>query len=232
MSRWAASMKTPVGLLLILSLAPCGARSADLTPFVQEHRVGVIVDKLSMPPGLRKDLISGLTNRILIRLDLLQEGRPPNRKVADVTIRYDLWEETFSMDTRIDNELVSSQTCRRVDEVISMLSHIRLPAAFIADPGARGSQLMLTAEVLFNPVDKERMDEIRKWVAENSAPPLPDPTNVRPGLASAPLASTSRALFNKIFAQYAAGASLAAAWRDSGSSKRFSLNELPGEPAQ
>ena len=232
MSRWAPSMKLPASLLLILLLAPLGARSADLTPFAQEHRVGVIVEKLRMPPGLRKDLVSGLTNRILIRIDFLQEGLPPSRRVAEMTIRYDLWEETFSMDTRIDNELVSAKTCRRVDEVISLLNHIRLPTAFLPDPGAKGSHLMITAEVLFNPMDKERMDEIRKWVAENSEPALSDPTNVRPGLSSPPAASASRALFNKIFEQYAAGASLAAAWRDNGSSTRFKLNELPVEPAQ
>jgi hypothetical protein len=226
MSRWATAMKYPASLLLILVLAPCGARAADLTPFVQEHRVGVIIEKLRTPPGLRKDLVSGLTNRILIRLDFVQEGLPPSRKVAEVTIRYDLWEETFKMDTRIDNELVSTTTCRRVDEVISLLNRMRLPAAFLPDPGGPGSRLLLTAEILFNPMDKERMEEIRKWVAENSEPALPDPTNVRPGLSSPPPTSASRALFNKIFEQYAAGASLAAAWRDRGSA-RFNLNELP-----
>lgn len=225
-------MKLPASLLLILLLAPRGAESADLTPFAQEHRVGVIIEKLRLPPGLRKDLVSGLTNRILIRLDFLQEGRPPSPKVAEMTIRYDLWEETFSMDMRIDNEIISAKKCRRVDEVISLLNHIRLPAVFLPDPRAQGARLLLTAEVLFNPMDKERMDEIRKWVAENSAPALPDPTKVRPGLASPPPTSASRALFNKIFEQYAAGASLAAAWRDSGSSGRFNLNELPVEPAQ
>ena len=158
-------MKLRVSLLLILLLAPCGAKSADLTPFAQEHRVGVIIEKLRLPPGLRKDLVSGLTNRILIRLDFLQEGRPPSRKVAEMTIRYDLWEETFSMDTRIDNEIVSAQKCRRVDEVISLLNHIRLPAVFLPDPRVQDSHLMLMVEVLFNPMDKERMDEIRKWVA-------------------------------------------------------------------
>lgn len=227
-----ASMRLPASLLLIPLLAPYAAQSADLTPFVQDHRLGVTVEKLRMPPSLRKDLVSGLTNRILIRLSLLQDGHPPERKVAEVTIRYDLWEEAFSIDMHIDNELISTQTVRRLDEVESSLSHMRLPAAFSPDSGTPGAPLMLTAEVLFNPVDKERMDEIRKWVAENSEPALPNPTSVRPGLSSALPSSASRALFNKIFEQYASGASLAAAWRDSGSSKRFKLNELPMEPSR
>ncbi len=222
-------MKLPTYLLLILVLSPVAAVSAELTPFVQEHRLGVVVEKMRAPPTLRKDLVSGLTNRILLKIDLLRNGQPLNRKVVEVSIRYDLWEETFSVDTRIDNAVVSSRTYGQVDEVISVLSNLKLPALFAPGPGAQESQLVLTAEVLFNPVDKERMDEIRKWVAENSAPALPDPTTVRPGLSSAPPASDSRALFNKLFEQYAAGASLAAAWKDSGTSKRFNLNELPAE---
>lgn len=232
MGRWAAAMKMPAILLLVLVLAPRGARSAELTPFVQEHRVGVTIEKLRTPPGLRKDLVSGLTNRILIRLDFLQEGLPPTRKVGEITIRYDLWEETFSMDLRFDAALVSSAVFRRVDDVVSSLNHIKIPATFLPDPAAQGSRLLLRADVLFNPMDKERMDEIRKWVAQNSAPALSDPTNVRPGLSSPPPASASHALFNRIFEQYAAGASLAAAWQDSGSSTRFNLNELPVEPRQ
>jgi hypothetical protein len=213
--------------MLILMLAPVGASAAELTPFVQEQRVGVAIEKMRAPPTLRKDLVSGLTNRVLIKIDLLHNGQSLNRKVVEVSIRYDLWEETFGVDTRIDNAVVSSRTYRQLDEVVSVLSNLKLPALFAPAPGA---QLVLTAEVLFNPVDKERMDEIRKWVTENSAPALPDPTNVRPGLSSPPPASNSRALFNKLFEQYAAGASVAAAWKDSGTSNRFTLSELPAEP--
>jgi hypothetical protein len=217
-------------LLLILVLSPAAAVSAELRPFAQDHRVGVAIERMRVPPTLRKDLVSGLTNRVLIKIELLQNGRPASRKVVEVWIRYDLWEETFSVDTRIDSAVVSSRTYRQVDEVVSMLSNLKLPALFAAAPSTQGSQLGLTAEVLFNPVDKERMDEIREWVAENSAPALPDPTSVRPGLSSPPRASSSRALFNKLFEQYAAGASLAAAWKDSGSSRQFTLEELPAEP--
>jgi hypothetical protein len=212
--------------VLILMLAPVGASAAELTPYLQEQRVGVAIEKMRAPPTLRKDLVSGLTNRVLIKIDLLHNGQPLNRKVVEVSIRYDLWEETFSVDTRIDNAVVSARTYRQLDEVVSVLSNLKLPALFAPAPGA---QLVLTAEVLFNPVDKERMDEIRKWVTENSAPALPDPTNVRPGLSSPPPASNSRALFNKLFEQYAAGASVAAAWKDSGTSNRFTLSELPAE---
>jgi hypothetical protein len=224
-------VKSPV-LLLLLLLAPLCAPAADLKPFLQEHHLGVIVAGARLPPTLRKDLASGLTNKILIRVVLLQGARPLTRKVVDIAVRYDLWEETFGMDTRVDDVIVDSKTYRQMDEVVSALGNLRLTGLFGPGQIAQRTEFALTAELLFNPVEKERMDEIRRWVAENSGPALPDPTAVRPGLSAPAPASDSRALFNKIFQQYAAGASIAAAWKDAGSSKPFKLEELHDEPGR
>jgi hypothetical protein len=224
-------VKLPPLLLLLLLLSPLSTLSAELNPFLQEHHLGVIVAHVRLPPTLRKDLASGLTNKILIRLALFQDGKPLTRKLVDIAVRYDLWEETFSMDTRVDDVMVDSQTYRQMDDVVAALGNLRLPGLFPSQAAPR-SQLALTAELLFNPVQKERMDEIRKWVAENSAAALPDPTTVRPGLSAPAPASDSRALFNRIFQQYAAGASIAAAWKDAGSSKPFKVEELRDEQAR
>jgi hypothetical protein len=225
-------VKSPALLLLLLLFSPFSALSAELTPFLQEHRLGVIVANARLPPALRKDLASGLTNEILIRVVLLQDAQPLTRKVVDIAVRYDLWEETFSMDTRVDDVIVDSKTYRQIDDVVSALVNLRLPGLFRFGQTAPRAELALTAELLFNPVEKERMEEIRRWVAENSGPALPDPTSLRPGLSSPAPASDSRALFNKIFEQYAAGASIAAAWKDTGTSKPFKLEELRDEQAR
>ena len=225
-------VKSHALLLLLLVLAPIGALSAELNPFLQEHRLGALVTHVRLPPTLRKDLASGLTNKILIRVALSQDGKPPTQKLVGIAVRYDLWEETFSMDTRVDDVMVDSKTYRQIDDVVAALGNLRLPGLFTPGPTGERAQLALTAELLFNPVEKERMDEIRRWVAENSGSALPDPTTVRPGLSAPAPASDSRALFNKIFQQYAAGASIAAAWKDAGSSKPFRVEELHDEQAR
>jgi hypothetical protein len=85
----------------------------------------------------------------------------------------------------------------------------------------------VNADVLLNPIDRERMDRIRKWVAENSAHSPVDPT--RPD-ATAPVgASMSNALFNSIFEQYASGTSVAAAWHETVGSKPFTRESLEHE---
>ena len=225
-------MKSPALLLLLLLLSPISGLSAELNPFFQEHRLGVIVTQVRLPPTLRKDLASGLTNKILIRVVLSQDTRTLTRKLVGIAVRYDLWEETFSMDTRVDDVMIDSKTYRQMDDVVSALGNLRLPGLFTPGQTAPRAELALTAELLFNPVEKERMEEIRRWVAENSGAALPDPSTVRPGLSAPAPASDSRALFNKIFQQYAAGASIAAAWKDAGSSKPFKVEELHDEPAR
>jgi hypothetical protein len=225
-------VKSPVLLPLLLLLSPLSALSAQLSPFLQEHRLGVIVTHVPLAPTLRKDLASGLTNKILIRVVLAQDGKPLIQRLVGIAVRYDLWEETFSMDTRVDDVMVDSKTYRQLDDVVLALGNLRLPDLFGPGQTAQRAELVLTAELLFNPVEKERMDEIRKWVAENSGAALPDPSTVRPGLSAPAPGSDSRALFNKIFQQYAAGASIAAAWKDSGSSKPFKVEELRDEPAR
>jgi hypothetical protein len=225
-------VKSYAALLLLLVLAPIGARSAQLNPFLQEHRLGVLVTHVRLPPTLRKDLASGLTNKILIRVALSQDAKPLTQKLVGIAVRYDLWEETFSMDTRVDDVMVDSKTYRQIEDVVSALGNLKLPGLFTPGLTAQRAELALTAELLFNPVEKERMDEIRRWVAENSGSALPDPTTVRPGLSAPAPASDSRALFNKIFQQYAAGASIAAAWKDAGSSKPFKVEELRDEQAR
>jgi hypothetical protein len=88
--------------------------------------------------------------------------------------------------------------------------------------------LLTTAPGLLDPIEKARMEEIRKWVAENDRPSPPDATSLSAGLPAP--RSTSARLFNRIFEQYAAGASVAATWKQTVSSKPFKLEELRNGP--
>jgi hypothetical protein len=105
---------------------------------------------------------------------------------------------------------------------------LTLPHLFTADPATAGTGRALIAEILFDPIEKARMEEVRKWVAENVQPGPPDTASLSSGLP-APRSATSR-LFNKIFEQYAAGASVAAAWKQTVASKPFKPDELRNGP--
>lgn len=221
--RARVNLRRLVALILLALLAPLDGLGAQLTPSLQDGELGVILKGLSLPPTLRQDLVSGLTNRIVIRVTLMGP-RPQPPKLVGIAVKYDLWEETFAVKTTVDEVAVAAASYRNVDEVISMLTNLSLPQLFTVDPGSGGNELALTTEILFDPIEKARMEEIRKWVAENNRPSTPDSATLSPGL-SAPRSTTAR-VFNRIFEQYAAGASVAAAWKQTVTSKPFRAADL------
>ncbi|HEX4674834.1 MAG TPA: hypothetical protein VH209_05860 [Steroidobacteraceae bacterium] len=227
-------MEPRINRRLLLSLAVLSllvsseVLGAQLTPLLYRGQLGAVLKDASLPPTLRKDLMSGLTNRIVIRVTLLNPTQVIAQKLVGITVKYDLWEETFEVKVSVDDAPVSVGTCQSVAEVIAMLTDLNLPGLFAVDPATAGKSSTLTAEILFDPIEKARLEEIRKWVAENDRPAAQDATSVGSGLPAP--RSTSARLFNKIFEQYAAGASVAAAWQQTVSSEPFKLTELRDAP--
>jgi hypothetical protein len=225
-------MQSPVWmrplLWLALLLVTNDVHAAQLTPLLQRGELGVDLQGASLPPTLRKDLVSGLTNRIVIRVTLLSSGQPVAQKLVGFAIKYDLWEETFGVKVDVDEMPVSVSTGQNLDEVIAMLTDLNLPRLFPVDASTSDKSIALTAEILFDPIEKERMEEIRKWVAENNRSGPPEASSLSAGLPAP--RSTSARLFNRIFEQYAAGASVAASWKQTVTSKPFKLEELRNGP--
>ena len=222
------NLRLLVSLALLALLAATDVLAAQLTPLLEADELGVDLKGASLPPTLRKDLVSGLTNRIVIRVSLVSPGQPVTQRLVGFAIKYDLWEETFGVQVDVDDMPVSSSTGQHLDEVIAMLTDLNLPRLFGVDAATAGKSLVLTAEILFDPIENARMEEIRKWVAENNHSGPPDASSLSAGLPAP--RSTSARLFNRIFEQYAAGASVAAAWKQTVTSKPFKLEELQNGP--
>ena len=186
-------MEPRINRRLLLSLAVLSllvsteVLGAQLTPLLYRGELGAVLKDASLPPTLRKDLMSGLTNRIVIRVTLLNPTQPIAQKLVGITVKYDLWEETFEVKVSVDAAPVSAGTCQSVAEVVAMLTDLNLPGLFAVDPATAGKSSVLTAEILFDPIEKARLEEIRKWVAENDRPAAPDATSVGSGLAGAAL---------------------------------------------
>jgi hypothetical protein len=222
------NLRLLVSLVLLALFAATDVLGAQLTPLLQGRELGVDLQGASLPPTIRKDLVSGLTNRIVIRVTLVSPGQPAAERLVGFAIKYDLWEETFGVKVDVDAMPVSASTGQRLDEVIAMLNDLNLPRLFAVDAATAGRSLALTAEILFDPIEKARMEEIRKWVAENNHSGPPDASSLSAGLPAP--RSTSARLFNRIFEQYAAGAPVAATWKQTVTSKPFKLEELQNGP--
>lgn len=201
---------------------------AELAPTLAEGELGVVVRAVSLPPSINKDLVSGLTNRLVVRISLLKSREIVAQAIVGVAVKYDLWEETFAVKVNVDDGLATSTTVRSVDEAVSLLENLSLQHLFPVDSGLSNAELQLTAELLFDPIEKARMEEIRKWVAENDRVAPPDTASLS-SMLPAPRSASSR-LFNRIFEQYASGASLAATWKQTMVSKPFKMDDLRHGP--
>ena len=216
-------------LLGAVLLWPLASGAAQLIPTLRQRQIGVLIRELHLPLTLHNDLRSGLTSRILLQVDLLHKTDVLARRAVEIDVKYDLWDETFSVSTAIDNLTVSSRTYPRIEEVMEMLATVDIPQLFPVARIPAVNELTLTAKVLFNPVERERIEEIRRWVAENSRSPPANSLNFGDDLPAPAPASDSRELFNKIFEQYAQGASVAAAFTEGATSKPFRLDTLQDE---
>jgi hypothetical protein len=202
-----------VALLYLVSSIQSAA--AELTPFVENGHLGVAVLELPFPPSIDKDLMSGLTNRVLLRVALLEDMQVVVTKDVELAILYDLWEENFKLTVTIDRTVVRTDVYPHEVDILSFLKNARLPNLFDMTKLAGKRGIIVKADALLNPIDRERMDKLRRWVAENStvAPLSRPPIAPNNGsLAPAPTTTPSNVLFNRIFSQYATGTDLAAAW--------------------
>jgi hypothetical protein len=202
-----------VWLLLVGSTV----QAAELTHFVADRRIGARVQALAFPESLRKELRSGLTNRLLLRATLLQGQQSHGVATVEIALKYDLWDERFQVELLINGAASSAPDLRTVEEAVSWLSDLRLPGLFGLPAG--GGTFTLKAEALLNPIERERLERIREWVKDNSSYVPLDGAG-----RSTTSESGSNAIFNRIFEEYAAGRDVAAQWRQEVVSAPFGVS--------
>jgi hypothetical protein len=222
-------MRRAGALLVLLTLAATSATSAtpaapaELTPVVWEHTLGVHITGIVWPATLTKDLVSGLTNTLLIHAALLGDSRQLDQKTAVIAIKYDLWEETFALTVRVNGAVILARTEQRRSQIEAFLADLAVPELFPTSELPKDGTATLRVEMLLNPIERERLEAIRKWVIENDTSIPADTSGFNDKRVGT---SRSNEVFNKIFEQYAEGADAAASWKESLSSTPFKISEL------
>jgi hypothetical protein len=217
-------MKKHALIATLLLAAALQLDAAELLPRVESNAVSVQIRGLEFPDTLREDLVSGLTNRILIRATLAMDGRLVAQSTVDIAIRYDLWEETFRVTMSTDGRTTPPRTFASLETTTAFLRDFSASGLFAGIGLERGRTFTVTADVLFDPIDRDRMEKIRQWVARNST--FPGSGAQRPSTGSSPSAD----LFNRIFEQYASGAEFASVWRQRVASGPFRPEDVSRQP--
>jgi hypothetical protein len=216
-------MRRAGALLLLLATAVGPAAPAELTAVAREHTLGVHISGIAWPATFTKDLVSGLTNRLLIHAVLFSGSRQLDEKTAVIAIKYDLWEETFELTVTVNGVVISARTGQVQPQIEAFLANLELPELFATNEVPKDGTATLRVEVLLNPIERERLEAIKKWVIENNTS-IPADTS---GFSDKRVGnSRSNEVFNRIFEQYAEGAEAAASWKESFSSSPFKISEL------
>jgi hypothetical protein len=218
-------MRAPTALfILLMILASSHAAAAELTPYLKDQRLGVVIKTIGLPETFPKDLVSGLTNKLLIRVSLVSHSKLVDQSTAEISVKYDLWDETFAVTSTVNGVVIDARTIKTLMEVRAFLTELRLTGLFARGEMPGADRLVMRAEILLNPIERERLAAIRRWVAENSTytPSDTDGFGSEKGLAS----SRSSAIFNRIFEQYSQGRDLVAAWKETLSSEPFKIEDI------
>jgi hypothetical protein len=219
-------MRRAAALILLSLFAAKAAAPAELTPIARSHKLGAAIRDIVLPATFPKDLVSGLTNTLLVHVTLFSDSQMLDQRTVVVAMKYDLWDETFALTVTIDGKVISSTTHATRQQIDALLADLELPDLFPASDVPKDRNAVLHVEMLLNPIERERIEAIKKWVAENSTYTPADTT----GFSDKRVGSArSNEIFNKIFEQYAGGAKLVAAWKESLSSKPFKLGGLSDE---
>jgi hypothetical protein len=224
-ARRERSMRAALLAVAMTVLVSISCRAADLVPRVSNQAIGASILELPFPESLARDLTSGFENRVLVRVSALSVGKAIERRDVLVTAKYDLWEEKFAVRKFTGGSLVSEMTFKQTQEVITYLGRIEMDNLFAVSWLQHAQDVTLQAEVSINPVEHEKIERVRKWVAGNSVP-----GEVSSDPADVPLTSKPNDLFNKIFDQYIRGEDIVATWKITITSKPFKP-PLGGEAA-
>lgn len=205
------------------------ALSAQLSISAQASDIKTVVSGVAFPAALPTDLKSGLTNNILIRLELLRDSHVEAHTDVLLAVRYDLWEEVFSVTETAGSSTVFREEFGTIDKVMDFLSRVSLPDVLGLDKRPATEIYRLRARIMLNPIDKERLDNLKRWVAENAGSvgsvDTGAPGELGPGLTAPAGAPRPNSLFSRIFQGYS-GTGPAATWLETVESGPFTVKEL------
>jgi hypothetical protein len=202
---------------LLLLLWACSASAAEVTPIIEIDQIGIAVAGVKLPGSIEKDLKSGLTNKLWIRAIAADDRRIVAQRGVEIAVKYDLWDENYRMTLTVESATPEQRSFKTAAEVIGALTALKLPKLFSTDALGR-SLITIKAELLLNPIERERIEKIRNWVTDNNAYL---PAEVGGFDAAKSTQSKSNAVLNRIFEQYFDGADIVAVWKDSGTTQPF-----------
>jgi hypothetical protein len=189
----------PISLIGLLVIASSG-QALELTITSNPGSTIIQLSDIAYPDDIDKDLQSGLTTTLLIQIDITAQDGATEHYNRAVSIRYDLWEENYIVDSDFLSATSTLTDLQQIRDLIDTFEILLAELKFI------GEKYAIKTTILLNPIDRERMELIRQFIAENSIPGDSGSRNSRN--------PEKFSLFNIIFEQYTRGANIGATWSE------------------
>ena len=211
-------------LSLIISF---DSAAATVKPIVQHEHLGIKISGVKYPKSLNEELMSGLTTQLIINIELIQNNTR-YKSLSEINIKYDLWDEVFHYRQSVNGTISRNEKLNHRDEVTLLLSEIAVQPTIKLEQLDPHSTAKIKINLYLNPVERERIEKIRKWVAKNNVPSKGTSLNGHSGLSNNKNSQRNSAssMFLEIFNQYTRGENIASEWKKELESEHFSIGEL------
>ncbi|MBT4763294.1 MAG: hypothetical protein HOO06_16490 [Bdellovibrionaceae bacterium] len=210
----------PIVIIMVFS---SNSWALNLIPIRGVKKMGLRINNINYPEKLKSEISSGLVTKILIQLSLLENQIILDNQIIELRIQYDLWDENYMVKGAMNKRKLETIYYKNRELLLEKMNRLKFNNIFKLTPGIKGENLQIKADILLNPIYKEKMHHIRKWVAENSISATLGGSN-KTNLKA--VRSSGNPMFNRIFEQLTQGENMAGVWRVTGKTKKFHLEDL------
>lgn len=224
-----------------------------------KHLIVTVTDVKYPDDITEKELSSGLPNDITLIVSISHQGNKVFALSANYQITYDLWDEVYRVKITDSLGKVFNKSIGKKQQVMAFIEQLTIENE-MAIAGLQDNVVYnLSAQVLVNPVKRERINKIKAWIADSqgysysndsesdasvvSGNPASTVHNYTPGEVNASLIINKgtavehmrsarprfQKLFDQILEQYVTAGEVPALWRSQVKSTAFSLTSLLNE---
>lgn len=117
---------------------------------------------------LNKEMTSGLPNNVSVIVKLYHQQKLITQTRVNTKIIYDLWDEVFIVETFNPPSLLVNRYAKK-SNLMAELREFNLSALLSNNEiNIPANKLTATVQVIYNPVDKERIKRVQQWIRENN----------------------------------------------------------------
>jgi len=161
-------MKNPI-IILILLISSLGM-AVDIQLQRNGSHYDLQVSNVPFPlEKFKSDLNSGLSTTLITSLTLFKDNALQTNTHLKFKIYYDLWDEVYYFKS-LDGDKVISTIKFGKGSLNNNLSQYTFSTTFTDDEAKRLSSYTAIFELVVDPINKEKRDKIKKWLAQNQVP--------------------------------------------------------------